>query len=133
MEPVETLQGKTESRSEYRKRYRAENYTGSFEKKIKELIYWARKRAKKQDIECTITVGDFIPITHCPLLGIKLNFSATGRGFHDDSPSIDRIDPSKGYVPGNVWIISSRANRIKSNATLDELVLLVNNIMKIHG
>ena len=40
----------------------------------------------------------------------------------DFSPSVDRIDPTKGYVRGNVRVISYLANRMKSNATVDQLV-----------
>lgn len=40
-------------------------------------------------------------------------------------PALDRLDPTKGYVKGNVIWISSRANRIKYDATLDELRQLV--------
>lgn len=43
----------------------------------------------------------------------------------DNSPSLDRIDNSSGYVKGNVHIISMRANRIKSDATLQELKSVV--------
>ena len=45
-----------------------------------------------------------------------------------NSYSLDRIDSSKGYIPGNVWVISRRANAIKSDATLEELELLVKNL-----
>ncbi len=41
---------------------------------------------------------------------------------HEGSPTIDRLDPSKGYVQGNVVVISNKANRIKSNATSDEVM-----------
>lgn len=58
--------------------------------------------------------------THCPVLGIKLEYSTTGRPT-DASPSIDRIIPERGYVPGNVIVVSMRANRLKSNATMNEL------------
>jgi hypothetical protein len=43
----------------------------------------------------------------------------------DNSPSLDRIDTSKGYVKGNVWVISWRANKLKSDATLAELESIV--------
>jgi hypothetical protein len=39
----------------------------------------------------------------------------------DNSPSLDKIDNEKGYVPGNLAIISSRANAIKSDASLEEI------------
>lgn len=64
---------------------------------------------------------------YCPVFGIKLNYQGNKgqKGFVDDSPSIDKIDPKKGYVKGNVQIISWRANRIKSDATIQELETLV--------
>jgi hypothetical protein len=68
----------------------------------------------------------------CPVLGIKLNYDGTGMEGHrsDDSPSIDRINSSVGYVNGNIHIISWRANRIKNDATPDELVKLANYFSK---
>ena len=35
--------------------------------------------------------------------------------------SIIRIDSALGYTRGNVWVISWRANMLKSNATIAEL------------
>jgi len=43
----------------------------------------------------------------------------------DAAPSIDRVDNSKGYVPGNVRIISWRANRLKNDATVEEMELII--------
>jgi hypothetical protein len=57
--------------------------------------------------------------THCPLLGTLLDTYSESVDVH---PSIDRINPALGYVPGNVWIISHRANRIKSDASFEELI-----------
>lgn len=39
----------------------------------------------------------------------------------DHTPTLDRIIPKLGYVPGNVIIVSARANRIRNDATVDEL------------
>ena len=56
----------------------------------------------------------------CPVQGIKLGWKAKGNGGQDNSPSLDRIDPTKGYIPGNVMIMSSLANKMKSNSTLEQ-------------
>ena len=64
------------------------------------------------------------------MLGIKLNthVGETKAGAKADSPSLDRINPNLGYIKGNVWVISYRANMIKNNATLEELELLTRNL-----
>tara|TARA_Y100000034_G_scaffold96183_1_gene117051 strand:- start:83 stop:640 length:558 start_codon:yes stop_codon:yes gene_type:complete len=56
----------------------------------------------------------------CPVQRIELDWNINGRGGHDNSPSLDRIDPTKGYIPGNVMIMSSLANKMKSNSTLEQ-------------
>lgn len=56
----------------------------------------------------------------CPALGIPI-YPAQGNGNRDHSPSLDRIIPSEGYIPGNVVVISNKANRIKSDASAGEL------------
>ena len=89
------------------------------------LLYAARSRAKKNGLECTITVDDIVIPEFCPALGIKLEPRVgAGRSNREEigcSPSLDRIDNSKGYVPGNVAVISLRANMIKTDATAAEL------------
>ena len=55
---------------------------------------------------------------YCPILGIKLVY---GGGSSENSPSLDRIDVTKGYTVGNVWFISARANMIKNDASFKEL------------
>lgn len=80
----------------------------------------AKQRAKKRGQPFEIEVGDIIIPPCCPVLGIPLK-RGTSPGGKDASPSLDCIVPSKGYVRGNIAVISNRANRIKSNATPDEL------------
>lgn len=87
------------------------------------MYHQAKYRAKKRGLEFDITPDDVpdIPL-HCPILGIELKYIFRGRGgWYDDSPSLDRVDPNKGYVKGNLQIISNRANRLKVDASLDEL------------
>jgi hypothetical protein len=100
--------------------------------RIKQCLYAAKKRAKEKNIEFDICLEDFLPIpTHCPILDIELNYQGTKlRGFVNNSPSLDRIDSSKGYIKGNVMIISWRANRIKSDATIGELKKILNYMEK---
>lgn len=114
--------------AEMKTRWKEENQMGSFEKKLTRLLELARDRAKKRGFEFSISAEDFIPTQFCPLLGIPFDFSKRGKGAADNSPTIDRIDSSKGYVPGNVWVISHRANRMKSDATIQELEMIVINI-----
>jgi hypothetical protein len=86
---------------------------------INRKLYNSRKSAKERGLEFSITFFDFpeLPM-HCPVLGIKLDYFG---GDGSNNASIDRIDSTKGYVPGNVHIISWRANMLKSNATVNEL------------
>ena len=55
----------------------------------------------------------------CPVLGIELDWGMNGN--QPNSPSLDRIDPTKGYVKGNVMMMSALANRMKQDATLKQL------------
>ena len=72
---------------------------------------------------------------NCPMLGVPLNYEGgNGEGWHgrtDNSPSIDQIRPSKGYTKDNIQIISWRANRIKNDATPEELVKISQFMQKL--
>lgn len=83
------------------------------------LIKSARTRAKSKGIPFNIEVQDLVLPAFCPVLGIPLKVGAGT--VSDNSPTIDRMDPARGYIRNNVAVISMRANRIKSNATLKEL------------
>lgn len=79
----------------------------------------ARARAKEKGLEYNLEHGDvFIP-EHCPVLGIKLK--PGGPGGVDSSPTLDRINNTKGYVKGNVIVVSRLANQIKSTATYQQV------------
>jgi hypothetical protein len=99
------------------------------------MLSRSKSRALAKGLEHTITLEDIkIPDT-CPLLGIPIkDNTGNGRGNCRDSPSLDRLDSSKGYTPDNVWVISNRANEIKSNATLEELEAIATRFRaKIEG
>jgi hypothetical protein len=100
----------------------------------KVLVKAARARALKKDLEFSITHEDIIIPEYCPLLNIKLEFSRNhGQGPKNNSPTLDRIDSSKGYTKDNIWVISALANRIKTDATVEEVVLVAKNLQKLLG
>jgi hypothetical protein len=96
------------------------------------LVYtmWksSHQRAKRDGVPFEIQPADIIIPEFCPLLGIKLE--AGNQVWHENSPSLDKIIPEKGYVRGNIQVISHRANWIKSNASLEELQAIVANWRK---
>lgn len=106
-------------RREYNQQYRQRNL-----KKLRHYNLWnnCRYRARKKGIEFSLTLDDILIPNICPILGIELNAGFdSGR---DNSPSVDRVRLSEGYTPGNIQVISYLANRIKNNATLEQLVLV---------
>lgn len=107
---------------EYRKQWCAAN---------RERCLWtkAKKRAKKRGLEFNIEVSDVVIPEFCPVLGLKLE---QGKGkMQASSPTLDRIDSSKGYIKGNVRVISYRANMLKNNATVEELKLLLVDAVRL--
>jgi len=80
-----------------------------------------RRAAKYNAWEFTITEHDLDWPTHCPVLPwIELHYPGDYR--HDPAgASLDRIDHQKGYVPGNVRVISLRANLLRKDMTYHEL------------
>lgn len=115
---------KSEFRKKKNKEWRENKRT---EDRFRFVWYAAKRRAKSSGVPFTISKQDIIDIFpsdgKCPMLGITLQFNNTQS--KDDSPSLDRIVPELGYVPGNILLISYRANRIKNNVTVAELENIV--------
>lgn len=99
----------------------AEHYISHY---FDRMLRSARLRAKEKGIPFSISKKDIQCPEFCPVLGLKLEIGG-GKEQVDNSPSIDRFDNSKGYTPENVRVISYRANRLKSDATLQELKAVV--------
>ena len=89
------------------------------------MIYAARDRAKLNGLPFDLVVTDIRIPEECPLLGIPLVYGKRIGAISANSPTLDRRDNARGYVRGNVWVISWRANRLKADATLEELERLV--------
>ena len=89
------------------------------------MLWCAIRRAKKRGFPCNIGIDDITIPDRCPVFGTVLAINSGHRGAADNSPSLDKIVPERGYVQGNITVISWKANRLKSNATLKELRALV--------
>lgn len=99
----------------------------TYTKVLSALMSKAKYRAKKDGIEFTISIKDLGQSPErCPILDIPLFKEFKSKRGNPNSPSIDRIDSNKGYVPGNVHIISWRANCLKNNGSVEEFEKLVN-------
>lgn len=88
------------------------------------LVQRARRRGRDAGMEATIRISDITWPSHCPVLGIELDYGTRcgSRTLGNPAgPSLDRWDNTKGYVAGNVFVISYRANALKGNATAEEL------------
>lgn len=93
------------------------------------LLNRARERAKRNGVPFDIDESDISVPIYCPVLGLRLKQGDIH--FKRSSPSLDRIDPSKGYVKGNVRVISMRANLLKSNAASRELALVLRDLRRL--
>ena len=83
----------------------------------------AKFRTKKYNAErightWDVDFGELEWPTHCPILGIELDYFNSFRS--ENSPSFDQLIPGNGYTKGNVRVISYRANRIKNDGTAAE-------------
>lgn len=99
----------------------------------KRILSRVKARAKKLSIPFNLEDSDINIPEFCPVLGIKLVLVNQGKGYHVDSPSLDRIDPKKGYTKGNVRVISARANLLKNDATVEELRLVLEDLERINS
>jgi hypothetical protein len=91
------------------------------------LWYVARARSRQNGADFSITADDVVIPEKCPILGLILT---KGDGYLPNSMSLDRVDNEKGYVPGNVRVISRKANLLKSSLTLDILENIIKYIKK---
>lgn len=78
--------------------------------------------AKRKKVPFNLNPDNITLPEYCPVLGIKLVFNTVAPD--DNSYSMDRIDNTKGYTMDNICVMSLKANKMKSNGTLAELVKL---------
>ena len=91
----------------------------------------ARARAKSKGVPFTLNVEDVVIPDKCPVFGIDIDVK--GAKYAPNIPSIDRVVPELGYTKENVRIVCYRANRLKNNASFEELELIYNWMKKELG
>jgi len=97
----------------------------------KAILLRAKQRAKQKEFEFNLEVVDIVIPLKCPILDIEIIRNKKG-GLKENSPSLDRIDNTKGYIKGNIMVISNKANTMKNNATPKELTKFARWILKIY-
>lgn len=124
---------------EYEKSYRASHpkprsapWKKNMDSWFKQKLFTLKYNAKRSNREFTITEDDLrnAYTDYCPIFGIKLRYIEDGKSKFKTNVSVDRIDSTKGYIPGNIWIISLKANICKSDLTIKELRNLYEQTLK---
>ena len=108
-------QAHMEQYAEYQRKSRRENVR-------MHLLIDAKARAKRNGTPFSVVEADIDWVTHCPVLDIELVYArGNGNGQRYNAATLDRRINDLGYVPGNVFVISHQANRMKSDATSAQL------------
>lgn len=97
------------------------------------MLRRAKGRAKERGVDFDLVLEDVVIPNLCPVLGIELKMHQGRSGGNPNSPALDRIDNSKGYVRGNVMVMSHLANMMKSSATNGQLVKFAEWVIDTHG
>lgn len=114
-----TYTGKNGRQKNYYRRKREQDFRYG-------LLESTRTNARRVGCENTITIDDLDLPEKCPVLGLDLDYELfKGHGPMANRPTVDRLNPALGYVPGNVRVISHKANRFKNNMTLEEAELVL--------
>lgn len=97
----------------------------------KKLFLQCKNRALRRGHEFDLKLEDIIVPEKCPLL--ECEFIIGTMEDYEYTHSLDRIDNTKGYVSGNIQVISKKANSMKNSASKQELINFAKNILKIYG
>jgi hypothetical protein len=104
---------------------------------IPQMLSNAKIRAKQKGVDFNLTSQYLKKIfpkdNKCPITGLNFEFGYINKEKinKNNSPSLDRIIPSKGYVIGNVMVISDLMNRMKQDSTFEDIEKLYNFYKKI--
>jgi hypothetical protein len=96
--------------------------TFGFLSNLENYIYrQIKNNAKQRGLEFNLSKDDIQIPEYCPILNVKLDISYMSNK-NRYFPSVDRIDSNKGYIKGNIMIVSMKANMMKNDATQEELL-----------
>lgn len=104
-----------------------ETYRNRYDRIKGYMIRNSKFTAKRRGIPFSLTKNDFELPVRCPILGFRLEYGVGNNGNDAKHATLDRIDNNKGYVPGNVMVISRQANAMKNRATFDQLQKFIDN------
>ena len=100
------------------------------------LLNSAKRRAKDKKFEFNIEVSDINIPTMCPILDIPiLRVYTEGKkaGPTPNSPSLDRIDNTKGYDFDNIQFVSTEVNMIRNSLSMKDFLKMCFDIAETHG
>lgn len=117
------------NRKDKRKQNNIDWVANNFEKHLFSL---SKKRARREGLEHSISLEDIKIPSHCPYFGFEIT-RIWGQGRVRTNASLDRIDSSKGYIPGNIQVISHLANTMKQDVSIEQLKVFARNVLKVHS
>ena len=101
---------------------RLENDSVSY--RINAMMNAAKHRSRKQGTPCDLDI-QFMRSLYtptCPALGIPLNWNS--KKISRNSPTLDKFFPELGYTKANVRIISHKANSMKNDGDVQDILNL---------
>jgi hypothetical protein len=113
-------------KKEYTKRYHCTK-NGHLRRNLDQIK--TRAKSKNLDFDLDAEYLFSIPSDICPVFNCSLSWGVPKKTANFNSPSLDRIDPDKGYVKGNVQWVSHLANTMKQNASKEQLIQFANWIL----
>jgi len=106
-------------------------YDNDVDRRKGHILRNSKSSAKIRGIEFDLDHSDIPDLPeYCPLIpSLKLTYRGESHGNSHCHASVDRIDPTKGYVKGNIQIISKLANTMKNEASFEQLKEFCTNML----
>ena len=77
----------------------------------KYMLTRIRNSARDRGLDFNLELEDLVVPEVCPILGLPFDYDSPHY-----TPSVDRLDNNKGYIKGNIVIMTTLANRMKFQA-----------------